>query len=410
VVTGIGPISAVGCGKAGFWKGLLEGRTGFGPITLFDPSDSPSKIAAEVVDFDLGNYVERGRALSRVHPRPVQFGRAAAQLALEDAGLEAHADREGMGLAVGTSLANFDVTIRSLAKHLETGVITPYASFQIFHHNIACALTSALDVRGPCHTLSMGCNSGLDAIGFALRQIQVGAVDRMLAIGTDCEVQPGIEAALNASGSLATRYNDRPAIASRPFDRDRDGNVIGEGAAGLVLEEEESARARGARIYARLSGYSVRSAGRGRRYSPDAPELDISPSVAAMRDATAQAELSGGPSLVSANGSSSVFYDLLESRALATFLDDDYSRTPVHSIKSMLGQHGAGSSALQCSAACLSLSEGLVPGTPNCDSLDPECGQMNLVRATHRLAPTSVLVHAIGFGGFYYSAGVFKAA
>lgn len=408
VVTGIGPVSAVGCGREPFWEALVEGRPGFGPITLCDPGDSSSKVAAEVKKFDLQEYLPRGKALARIHPRPVQFALASTALALDDAGLS-NEDHSLTGVALGTGLANIDLVFKTWTTYQESGFLLPIASYQVFHHNIACALTSVFNIKGSSHTLSSGCNSGLDAIGFARSQIQTGAADVMLALGTDCEVLPAVIAALNASGSLSSSYNDQPERASRPFDRDRDGNVIGEGACCLVLESETHARERGARVYARLDGYAVRSAGRGRRYSHDNPELDLAPSIRAMQEATLQGGLAH-PDVVSANGSSSVRYDLVEAQALEGFLGDLYSQVPIHSIKSMLGQHGAGTSALQAAAACLTIHTGTVPGTLNCENLDEQCGPMNLLTSSQELKPQTVLTHAIGLGGFYYSAALFASA
>lgn len=409
VVTGLGPVSAVGCGREVFWNALTQGQSGFGPLTLCDASESPSQVAAEVRGFELKDYLPRGRALARMNPRPAQFALASAALALDDAGLNGdNFDHATTGLAMGTGLANIDLVLKTWTTYNESGLLLPIASYQVFHHNIACVLTSVFDLRGSCHTLSSGCNSGLDALGFALRQIQVGATDVMLCVGTDCEVVPAVIGALNASGSLSSRYNEEPHRASRPFDKDRDGNVIGEGACCLVLESERHAKERGARIYADFSGYSVCSAGKGRRYSHDNPETDLGPSVRAMRHALSQAGL-GHPDVVSANGSSSVRYDIVESQALQALLGEHYSKTPVHSVKSMLGQHGAGTSALQAAAACLSLSSGNVPGTINCENLDERCGELNVLTKTEELKPKSVLTLAIGLGGFYYSAGVFTA-
>ncbi|MCA9797349.1 MAG: beta-ketoacyl-[acyl-carrier-protein] synthase II, partial [Candidatus Eremiobacteraeota bacterium] len=170
VVTGLGPVSAVGCGKETFWQALTQGKAGFGPITLFDPVDSPSKVAAEVKDFALQDYLPRGKALARMHARPSQFALASAALALEDAGLSQF-DHETAGLAVGTGLANIELVLKTWNLYQDSGFLSPIAAYQVFHHNIACAMTSIFDLRGSCHTLSSGCNSGLDALGFALRQI-----------------------------------------------------------------------------------------------------------------------------------------------------------------------------------------------------------------------------------------------
>jgi 3-oxoacyl-[acyl-carrier-protein] synthase II len=231
----------------------------------------------------------------------------------------------------------------------------------------------------------------------------------MLVVGSDCELVPEVLLALNASGSLATRYNDRPGEASRPFDRNRDGNVIGEGAAALLLEAEPHARARQARIYARVAGYQVCSAGRNRQYSHDDPEIDLRPCVRAFRGAMDEAGWQPDDvDAVNANGSSSVVYDRLEALALAEVFGRALPGVRVHSIKSMLGQHGAGSSALQAATACLSIRRGTVPPTINRDDPDPACGPLNVPEKAESVDLHRVLTHSIGLGGFYYSVAAFE--
>jgi 3-oxoacyl-[acyl-carrier-protein] synthase II len=411
VVTGVGPVSAIGCGRNDFWSALVAGRPGFGPITLCDATQSPSRIAAEVKDFSLGRYVAHGDVMARRTPRSVQLALAAAVLALHDAEIDLDAcDPDRLGVFVGTSIGNLDV-IASLKERLtSTGAIPPHAAFHCFNHSAACVLSSFFNIRGPVHTTSSGCNSGVDALGQATRLIQAGAVDAMLVVGTDCEVLPEVLAALNASGSLATRYNEDPARGSRPFDRGRDGNVIGEGAAALLLESESHAAARRARTYARIAGYHVASAGQNRQYSHDRPDLDIRPSVRAMRGAMGEARWAAHQvDLVNANGSSSVLYDRLEGEALTEVLGESLPEVRVQSQKSMLGQHGAGSSALQAVGACLTLRRGIVAPTINHDDPDPACGSLRVVTSAELFAPTRVLVHSIGLGGFYYSAAAFEA-
>ena len=410
VVTGLGPVSAIGSGREAFWEALLAGRHGFGPITLCDVGSSPAKVGAEVRDFDLDAYVESGRALARHTPRPAQMALAAALLALHDAELDVNLMSESMGVYVGTSIANLATAFAMRDRWRETGRAPAHAAFQTFPHSIACLLSSLLDLRGPLHTSSSGCNSGVDALGLALRLIQSGTVDAMLVVGVDCELVPEVIAALNGAGALATRFNDAPGRASRPFDRERDGNVIGEGAAALVVEAEPHARARKARIYARLAGYSVAGAGRAREYSHDAPAADRRPAVRALGGAIADAGWSAEQvDVVNANGSSSKLYDALEARALAAVFGERFAALPVTSIKSVLGQTGAGSSALQAVASCLMLRRGMVPPTINCDDPDPACGPIRVVTKPLASAPERVLMHAIGFGGFYYSAAAFEA-
>ncbi len=410
VVTGIGPISAVGCGRDAFFEALLAGRAGFRPITLCDASASPSKIAAEVVDFRMEDYVEGGRAYARSMPRPVQLGLAAAILALHDAEIDLDAcDPDRLGIHVGTSLGNLE-TLYGFRDRLEReGNLAPSTAFYGFNHSAACILSSFFNIRGPVHTATSGCNSGLDALGASLRMIQTNSVDAMLVVGTDCEVFPEILAAMNASGSLTTRYNDRPGAASRPFDRGRDGNVIGEGACAILLESLPHALARGARVYARVAAYQQCSAGQNRKYSHDRPELDLRPCVRALSGAMREAQWSPeGVDLVNANGSSSKIYDRIEGMALAQTFGAALPDLRVHSIKSMLGQHGAGSSAMQVAAACLSIRRETVPPTINCEDPDPACGPLRIVREPERSAPRRVLVHSIGLGGFYYSAAAIE--
>jgi len=410
VVTGVGPVSAIGCGRNEFWDALVAGKHGFGPVTLCDVSNSPAKIGAEVRDFRLERYVVKGDVMARHTPRPVQIGLAAAVLALHDAELDLDAcDPARLGVHVGTSIGNMGDVIALTERYGRTGGMPPHAAFHAFPHSTACVLSSFFNIRGPIHTTTSGCNSGLDALGQSMRMIQAGAVDAMLVVGTDCELVPEVMAALNASGSLATSFNDDPGRASRPFDRDREGNVIGEGAAALLLESESHATARGARMYARVKGYSVCSAGQNRQYSHDAPDLDIRPCTRAFRGAMEEAGWkTGNVDVINANGSSSRIYDRMESLALAETFGAASSKIPVHSQKSMLGQHGAGSSALQAVAACLTLRRGTIFPTINHDNADPECAPLRVITKPLILWPRTALVHSIGLGGFYYSVGAFE--
>ena len=189
VVTGLGPVSAIGCGRDAFWEALCAGRPGFGPITLCDAGDSPSKVAAEVKGFSLDQYIDSGKVLARHMPRPTQLALAAAVLALHDAEIDLDAcDPDRVGVFVGTSLGNTEELLGAYASHLDGARIPPHAAFHLFNHSAACSISSFLNIRGPIHTTTSGCNSGVDALGQALRLIQAGAADAILVIGTDCEV------------------------------------------------------------------------------------------------------------------------------------------------------------------------------------------------------------------------------
>jgi 3-oxoacyl-[acyl-carrier-protein] synthase II len=410
VITGIGPVSAIGEGIDEFWKNLLSGRSGVARITRCDVSRSDSKIGAEVRNFRLERYVDGGRAITRTSPRPVVLALGAAALAIEDAVLDvAAANRQRIGVFVGTSVGQLEYCFALRDRWQADRPLTPSGAFQAFNHSVACVISSQFDLQGPVHTTSTGCNSGMDALGLAARAIALREVDAALVVGTDCELTPEILALLNASASLATRWNDRPEAGSRPFDVDRDGNVIGEGAAAFIVESESHARKRGARAYAAIAGTAVQSAGR-RRYHATRPALDMRPCVRAFRNAMASAGWSASDVHVfNANGSASRNYDRLEGMALAATFGTRLAKLPIHSTKGALGQHGAGSSALQVAAACLTIARGQVPPTLNCDHLDPACGPLRIVREPLDLDALRVLVHSVGLGGFYYSASALEA-
>lgn len=410
VITGIGPVSAIGAGVDVFWKALLDGESGIGPITRCDVSRSESKIGSEVRNFQLERYVESGKAIARTSPRPVVLGLGAAAIALEDAGINLKAaERKRIGVYVGTSVGQLEYCFELRDRWQAGKSMSAAGAFQAFNHSVACVLSSQFDLQGPVHTTSTGCNSGMDALGLATQSIQAGAIDAALVVGTDCELTPEILGLLNASASLATKWNDRPKSASRPFDIDRDGNVIGEGAAAFVVESVGHARKRGARAYATVAGTAVQSAGR-RRYHATRPSLDMRPCVRALRRAMDSAEWSPNDVHVfNANGSASRNYDRLEGMALAATFGTRLAKLPIHSTKGALGQHGAGSSALQITAACLTIVRGHVPPTLNCDHLDPACGPLRIIRKPLESDVERILVHSIGLGGFYYSAAALEA-
>ncbi len=409
VITGLGPVSAIGVGREALWQAILEKKHGFGPITLCDSSRSPSKIGAEVKGFNVKDHVDF--KMARKLPRVMQFAFAAAALAMRDSGIATSPmDRDRIGVYVGTSIGTMGYGFKMRDRFATSGTAPPSTGFFAFYHSTACMLSAELDLHGPVHTMTTGCNSGVDALGVAMRLIQTGVADAMLVVGSDCELEPELLTALCASDSLVTRYNDDAGRASRPFDRGRDGNVLGEGAGALLLESEEHARARGARIYARVAGYASSGAGQRRQYSHDAPDLDLRPASRAMRAAMAEAGWEPHEvDLINANGSSSVRYDLLEARAFADVFGDALPEINVHSIKSMLGQHGAGSSALQAIVSAMSIASQVVPPTINCEDPDPACGPLRIAADALERRVDRVVLHAIGMGGFYYSAAAFAA-
>jgi 3-oxoacyl-[acyl-carrier-protein] synthase II len=403
VITGIGPVSAIGSGKKIFWETLLNGKSGIGKITRFDSSFSECKIAAEVKDETLKQALPR-TAARRKYPRSVELGIAAANLAIQDAGWNA-VDSDRIGVFAGTSVANLAETFIARDALEEENRVRPDSSFHFFNHSAACLISALFDFRGPILTVTTGCNSGMDALGHACRAIRDGSADGILVVGTDCEVFPEIFAALSASHSLTRHTSNTP----RPFDIDRDGVVLAEGAAALTLEREEFAKQRGAQIYARVAGYASCAAGRNRTYSPS-PEFDIRPSANAIQNAMIDATWNNTDvDLIHANGSGSVAYDQMEAQSLWKIFGEEFSRLRVHSIKSMIGLPGGAASTMQIITACLCLLEGQIPPTINHEVCDPNCGPIRVVREPESFQPRRILLHTIGLGGFYYSATAISA-
>lgn len=340
-------------------------------------------------------------------PRAVQLAVAAARLAYADAAVEA--DLERVGVVVGTGVGNLDLVASAADWLLKGQKISPVTAFRTFAHAAACEIVRELDLRGPIQTVSSGCNSGADALGVALDWIRLGRADVVLVGGVEAELTHAFMRVMEAARALATRFNHEPATSSRPFDRGRDGNVPGEGAAFLVLESEAHARKRGARVRGWLLGFANAAAGARPPYNPFTPATDPSPMVRTMRGALADASLSSRDvTLVSANGSSSVAYDRLEAAAIRQVFDPGEAASPVlvHSIKSMLGQTGAVTPALQAIAAVLSIEHGRIPPTINVTEQDEQC-PINLVKEGREADVRNVLTNAIGFGGFYYASAVF---
>lgn len=402
VVTGVGPVTALGNGRTTYFPRLLAGESGLRRLAGTDAEGGAPRCGVAAI-VETPGWV----ALSKLDPRPraVTLGLLAAQLALEDSRLlSADSNRTRIGVAVGTGVGNLDLVEATVEAAANCGRPSPLAGFRGFHHAAACEIAREFDLRGPIATLSSGCNSGVDAIGVAFDWVRLGKADVVICGGTESELTPGFLATMNASRALQTRFNGEPERASRPYDQARDGNVPGEGAAFLVIESAEHARRRGARPLAQILGCASRASGARPPYNPFDPPLDPTPIENSLRSALLEANATPAQvSAISSNGSSSVTYDRLEALALANLLGERRSEVPVHSIKGALGQCGAVTSALQVLTACLSIAEGVLPPTLNCDDPDPAM-TLDLVRGqARRFTPGVVLTHSIGFGGTYNS-------
>lgn len=403
VVTGVGVVAPGGATRDAFWATITAGRTATRRITVFDPSPFRSQIAAEC-DFDPADAGLGPRERRRAD-RYVQFALACSIEAVADAGLcldDAGRQRAGvaLGSAVGGTVALEQeyVVASDAGSHwlVDPDCTMPYLYQALVPSSLAADVACRHGLHGPAQVISTGCTSGIDAIGYAHQLIVDGDADVMLAGAADSPISPVTVASFDAIGATSPD-NDDPAHASRPFDNDRHGFVLAEGAAVLVLEELDHARRRGARIYCEIGGYATRSNGyhmTGLR--PDGAEMAL-----AIVDAMNQARLNPDDvSYVSAHGSGTRQNDRHETAAFKRALGDAAYRVPVSSIKSMIGHSLGAIGSIEMAACALAMAHGVVPPTANWRTRDPEC-DLDYVPNTARELPVDVALSVgSGFGGF----------
>jgi 3-oxoacyl-[acyl-carrier-protein] synthase II len=396
VITWLGAIAPNGIGKEGFWRGLLEGRSGIRRITHFDPSEFLCQIAGEVADFEPTAYLDshEARRLARVS----QFAVIAAKMALQDSGIQVTAaNAKRIGVCFGTSLGKPEVFEEDYGRFQARGVhsINPFTLIEMASHGGSSHVSIALGASGVCGTLSSGCTTGLDVILWGQQQVASGRAEAMIVGSAEALISPFIFGMVCAVRVLSKR-NQEPERAVRPFEAQRDGIVLSEGAGALVLETLEHAQERGAPIYAEVRGMA------SAREGDDIVRCDLDGASLArvMENALYDAEmLETDIDYISAHGVGLVDYDLAETNAIKQVFGRHAFNMPISSIKSMIGQPFAASGALQAVAACLSLQQGMVPPTINYEIPDPQC---DLDYVPNRARPArlrSSLVHAHGMGG-----------
>ncbi|GIJ25090.1 beta-ACP synthase [Micromonospora qiuiae] len=403
VVTGIGVVAPGGVTRDRFWKNLTEGRTATRRISFFDPSPFRSQIAAEC-DFDpyaAGLNTEQQQRADRY----VQFALACAAEAVADSGLElTDADRDRAGVVLGTAvggtmaLEQEYVTVSDGGRHwlVDAALGGPYLYPALVPSSLAADVACRYGLHGPAQVVSTGCTSGIDAIGYAHQLLVDGEVDIVLAGAADSPISPVTVASFDAIKATSPD-NDDPAHASRPFDADRRGFVLAEGAAVLVLEDAGHARRRGAHVYCEVAGYASRSNGyhmTGLR--PDGREMGL-----AITDALRQARLCPEDiSYISAHGSGTRQNDRHETAAFKRALGPAAYRVPISSIKSMVGHSLGAIGSIEMAACALAIEFGVVPPTANWTTRDPEC-DLDYVPNTAREVPVDVALSVgSGFGGF----------
>ena len=393
VVTGIGPVTPVGIGVEPFWASLVAGKSGIGPVTQFEASDYPVRIAGELRDFDPAAWMER-REVRRTD-RVVHLAAAAARLAWQDAGspqVEASRAAVTMGTGIG-GIATFSEQVTTLVTR-GPGRVSPFTVPAMMPNAAAAHVAMDLKLSGPNVCLVTACASGAHAVGEGYRYVQEGRADLCLAGGTEAAIVPIAMAAFAQMGALSK--NPDAERASRPFDANRDGFVLSEGSCVLVLEEAERAEARGARIYAEIAGYGA---------SADAfhitqPEPDGVAAVSAIEAALADAgEPAEAVDHVNAHGTSTPLNDAAETKALKKALGDHAYTVAISSTKSMTGHLLGAAGAVEAAAAALAIRDQTVPPTINLETPDPQCDLDYTPNGAKQREVRLALSNSFGFGG-----------
>ncbi|MDH6220161.1 beta-ketoacyl-[acyl-carrier-protein] synthase family protein [Streptomyces pseudovenezuelae] len=403
VVTGMQVLAPGGVGTDNFWSLLSEGRTATRGITFFDPAQFRSRVAAEI-DFDPYEHGLTPHEVRRMD-RAAQFAVVAARGAVADSGLDPDAlDPYRIGVTIGSAVGatmSLDEDYRVVSDGgrldlVDHGYADPFFYNYFVPSSFAAEVARSVGAQGPSSVVSAGCTSGLDSVGYAVELIREGTADVMVAGATDAPISPITMACFDAIKATTPRF-DEPEHASRPFDGTRNGFVLGEGAAVFVLEELESARRRGARIHAEIAGYATRSnAYHMTGLRPDGVEMSEAITVAldeARMDPTAI-------DYINAHGSGTKQNDRHETAAFKRSLGDHAYRTPVSSIKSMVGHSLGAIGSIEIAASVLAIRHNVVPPTANLHTPDPEC-DLDYVPLTARdQLVDSVLTVGSGFGGF----------
>lgn len=397
-ITGIGVVSPFGVGRERFWTGIAEGRSGTRAIDTFDASSLSCRVAAAVPDAEVAAALASAPLDNGDEKRYAKVSRIAviaAREALADAGLTGHT--ADCGVLIGSGAGGIDVAERQYGDFFsgDRHRVSPYAIPVSIVGMVSSEVSIALGLRGISHVVSTGCTSSTDAIGYAASLIRHGEAEVLVTGGADACVTPGMVFGFTRMRAVSTAHNDRPAEASRPFDLERDGFVLGEGAWMFTLERRDRAVARGARVYATIDGYgSTCDAYHRVQMDPEGAEI-----VRAMTLALTRAQVSpDAVGYVSYHGTSTRMNDKVEMQCVSRLLGARASRVPGSSIKSMIGHPQGASGAAGVVATALGLSRGLLPPTINQRTPDPECDLDVIPNAARRADVDVALCNCLGFG------------
>lgn len=396
VVTGVGLVTPLGTGVEKTWKGLCAGKSGIGLITRFDTTDYAVKIAAEVKDFNAEDYIDPKTA--KHLDLFVQYAVAAAEMAFTDSGfIVTEENGPRIGVITGCGLGGLPTIEKYHQICQERGPkrITPFFIPMVIPNMGAGQISIVKKLKGPNLSVTTACAAGTHAVGEAFRLISSGACDAAVTGGSESVVCPLAVGGFTAMKALSRR-NESPGTASRPFDRDRDGFIISEGAGILILEELEHARARGAKIYAEMAGYGLSGDG----FHMAAPPEDGDGAVRCMRMALADAGMNGDEiDYINAHGTSTPLNDVVETRAIKKVFAEHARKLAVSSTKSMTGHMLGGAGGIEAVFTALSLQQGVIPPTANLENPDAECDLDYVPGSAREVKIRAAMSNSFGFGG-----------
>lgn len=394
VITGLGMISPLGIGNEPTWQGLINGRSGIGRITRFDPTGYPCKIAGEVHGFEPEKWIEKKEI--KKSDTFIHYAIAAAQMAVDDAAIDCtKCESDRLGVIIGSGIGGLPLIEEMHRKLLERGPgrISPFFIPGLIVNLAAGHISIRFGARGPSSAPATACATGAHAIGDAFKIIQRDDADVMFAGGSEAVVTPLAIGGFAAMRALSTR-NDEPERASRPWDLDRDGFILGEGAGVVILEELEHAKKRGARIYAELTGYGM-SSDAHHITSPDQHGMERG-MQRALKDAGLDV---GSIDYINAHGTSTLIGDKTESNAIKKVFGDHARKVAVSSTKSMTGHLLGAAGGLEAAITTLALHHGLLPPTTNYETPDPECDLDYVPNTARKATVRNAMSNSFGFGG-----------
>jgi len=396
VITGVGPITAIGAGKEAFWESLRAGRGGIATVKKFDPTPYPTQMAAQLNGFDFSAYIDA--KWSRRMDLTSQLAVSAAKMAVVDAGLDLDkADRERIGVVVGTAMAGqaFILEQHDVYKAKGPMKINPFTALTVFPDAPASFISIDLGISGPSFSLATACSSALDAVGYSFNAIRRGELDAIVMGGAEATVFPQAFSAFCMLRAMS-QQNDEPERACRPFDKLRDGFVLGEGAGMLVLEDLDHAKRRGAHIYAEILGFGMTCDA----YHMTAPEPSGRQAARAIRLALDDAGVKPQDiDYINAHGTSTPLNDKTETLVIKQIFGQDAYKIPVSATKSMIGHLIGAAGAVELIATVLSLEHQVIPPTINYEVPDPECDLDYCANVARDMKIDVAVNNNFGFGG-----------